>query len=154
MIMENGAISLVHGGYKFIRDRVDNDRSYWRCRHSFKYNCKSRVVTKRINGYDMLKIRNAEHNHTDIKKPVKGKKKALKLKQIKKKKNNSTIMTRIIRPQLSVSKVVPQSSANIIPPMPKLKPKPLPKQIIVDETNVRSDDAENMIVDILDWLYP
>lgn len=99
----------------------------------------------------MMKIRNAEHNHTDIKKPTKGKKKAIKFKpKPKQKKNKSKFIARIIRPQLT-SKTVPQLSSNIIPPMPKLKPKPVPKNIPRGENNLPNDDAENMIVDVLDW---
>lgn len=151
MIVENGATSLVHSNFKFIRDRVDTDRSYWRCRHSFKYNCKARVVTKMVNGYEMVKIRNAEHNHTDIK-TLKGKKRSFKVTQKRKPKHvpsKPKFAARIIRPQLT-SKVVPQLSANVIPQMPKLKPKPVARDIDKDENNVPKDDAENVIVDILD----
>lgn len=77
IINESGAISLVHNGHKFIRDRVENDRSYWRCRSSFRFNCKARVVTKLMeNGYEMMKIRNGEHDHTGQKVSKKSRKKS------------------------------------------------------------------------------
>lgn len=151
MVIENGTTSLIHSQHKFIRDRIDNDRSYWRCRHSFKYNCKARVVTKLVNGYEMLKVRNAEHNHTDIKKPTKSKKKAMKLKQ-KKTKPKSNFIARIMRPQLATtcSTTVPQLSTINIPQMPKLKPKPIPKVIPSDGNDSPNYDAENALVNILD----
>lgn len=138
LIIENGTISLIHNNHRFIRDRADNDRSYWRCRHSFKFNCKARVVTTVKNGYEMMKIRNAEHNHTEIKRK-KGRKKKLKQQTRK-----SKIMPTIIRPMLS--------SDNIPPPLIRLMPKLTPKTPALPEVNKSppDNDTENTIVDIID----
>lgn len=133
--MENGAISLIHSEHRFIRDRVDNSRSYWRCRHSFKFNCKARVVTTVVNGYEMMKIRNAEHNHTEIKKSRKGKKRMYRTKK-------TNAIPRLIRPHLSHQSLPPLMPSR----MPKLTPKSIPKV----ELNPPNDDTENIIVDILD----
>lgn len=136
LIIENGTISLIQNNHRFIRDRADNDRSYWRCRHSFKFNCKARVVTTVINGYEMMKIRNAEHNHTEIKRK-KGKKKKLKQQTAKPK-----IEPTVIRPMLS--------SDNMPPPLIRLMPKLTPKTVPKVEKSPADDDTENSIVDILD----
>ncbi|XP_055304399.1 modifier of mdg4-like isoform X3 [Sitodiplosis mosellana] len=141
LIIENGTISLIQDSHKFIRDRVDNDRSYWRCRHSFKYECKARVVTKSVNGYEMMKIRMAEHNHTEIKKPKKGPKK----KKGGKSRSKASTVPRLIRPKLTN-----QAQLRLTPKMPKLTPKTTPKLTPKTENVPPNDDAENMIVDILD----
>lgn len=140
MIIENGTISLVHSEHKFIRDRIDNDRSYWRCRHSFKFNCKARVVTKLVNGYEMLKIRNADHNHTEIKK-IKKRKKTAKLRC------KSKLVPRLIRPQLSTQALLKFTTKT----MPKLIPKTIPRIENIPRND--DNDNENAFVDILDWLH-
>ncbi|XP_031625128.1 modifier of mdg4-like isoform X3 [Contarinia nasturtii] len=156
LIIENGTISLIQNGHRFIRDRVDNDRNYWRCRNSFKFNCKARVVTKVFNGIEMMKIRYADHNHTEIKK-VKRKRRGAKQK-IKAKR---TAVPKLIQPQFNYQ---------MLPPLtPKLMPKLIPKTIpkIENATAINrfenamahngtesvmpnNEDNENIIVDILD----
>lgn len=135
LVIERGAISLIHSSYKFIRDRVDKGRSYWRCRHSFKYNCKARVVTKLINGYEMMKVRNGEHNHAEIRKPKKAKRKMSKAKK------KATAAPRVIRPNFDLM--------NLPPLIPSHLPKLTPKSIPNNDVNQPADDIEPM-VNILD----
>lgn len=103
-------------------------------------------MTKVVNGYEMMKIRNAEHNHTEIKKPKKG---AKRKKSAKPKIKKQTIhpVPKLIRPQLS-------NQSHLIdrkPKMPKLTPKTiLPKLTPKIEKLPPIDDAENIIVDIID----
>lgn len=149
IIVENGATSLVHNNHKFIRDRVENERSYWRCRNSFRFNCKARMVTKTINGYELMKIRNGHHDHTAKKITKNGRKKS-KLKQ-----RNPTILAKRRIPIAIPSK------------LPKLVPKPTltikeerskaettfsigSAENIANNSPITVDDAENLIVDILD----
>lgn len=159
LIDENGTISLVHNGHKFIRDRVENGRSYWRCRNSFRYNCKARMVTKLMeNGYTMLKVRHGEHDHT-VKKVAK-----MRRKEIKTKQRNLLPFNRNIRAR----KRLPSNTFAIITKLPQLVPKPTQKVhelepkaeitggIAKSDGNVENyspatvDDPENDIVDILD----
>lgn len=125
---------MIHSSFKFIRDRVDKGRNYWRCRHSFKYNCKARVVTKLINGYEMMKIRNGEHDHSEIRKPKKVKRRVVKMKK-------KSVVPRLIKPNpvlLNLPPLIPSR-------MPKLTPKTIPK-FAACSTN----DDMDMIVNILD----
>lgn len=153
LISENGAISLVHDGHRFIRDRVENGRGYWRCRNSFRFNCKARMVTKLMeNGSTMLKVRHGEHDHTVQK--IKGRKKS-KLKH-----RNLLALKKNIR----AKKRLPSKTFAIPTKLPKLVPKPTLKvQEIEHKTDIAKngesgeshspvivDDAENDIVDILD----
>lgn len=159
LINENGIISLVHNGHKFIRDRIENGRSYWRCRNSFRYNCKARMVTKLLeNGHTMLKVRHGEHDHT-VKKLVKRGRKQVKLKQ-----RSSLAFNRNIRAR----KRLPSKTFPVISKLPQLVPKPAQKvhktepkaestpEIAKNDGNVENyspataDDPENDIVDILD----
>lgn len=138
LIIENGAISLIHEQHRFIRDRIENGRSYWRCRDSFRSNCKSRVVTRTINGIEMMKIRNEVHDHSVAKK--------------------RKIRSKRIKPK-AVTKNVPSS---MIREMPELTPMTVPKVTNVpNEENARNieDDSnannnatyeDNEIIDILD----
>lgn len=64
--VENGRISLVHDGNKFIRYGSNENTRYWRCRQSFKYECKARILTKLVNGREMLQIRNDAHDHKKL----------------------------------------------------------------------------------------
>lgn len=157
LITENGAISLVHNGHKFIRDRVENERSYWRCRKSFLFNCKARMVTKLMeNGYEWVKVRNGTHDHTIKKIKKKGHKKS-KLKQ----RNSSNL----IRNTTAAKRLPPLAMPRKLPklvPKPKLKVRnEEPKaEIIADAANDENvdknysptvaGDIENDIVDILD----
>lgn len=156
MVNENGAISLVHNGHKFIRDRVENNRSYWRCRNSFRFNCKARMVTKLMeNGFEMLKIRNGLHDHTAKKSRKKGRKKS-KLNT-----RNLSALNRNIKAAKRLSPfTIPKKLPKLVP-KPKLNEhKKEPKaEIIADVTNDENvensspaivDDPENDIVDILD----
>lgn len=61
--VENGRICLIHDGHKFIRYGRNENTRYWRCRQSFKYQCKARLLTRRMNGCEMLKIQNDQHDH-------------------------------------------------------------------------------------------
>lgn len=159
LIDENGIISLVHNGHKFIRDRVDNGRGYWRCRNSFRYNCKARMVTKSTaNGHTMLKVRHGEHDHT-VKKVANPRRKEMRLKQ-----RNLLALNRNIRAR----KRLPSNTFAIMKKLPQLVPKPKlevhkmePKTESTagiaksDESDENYnpptvDDPENDIVDILD----
>lgn len=64
--IENGRIRLVHKGNKFIRYGSNENTRYWRCRQSFKYECKARILTKLVNGREMLQIQNDTHNHEQL----------------------------------------------------------------------------------------
>ena len=102
-------------------------------------------MTKVVNGYEMMKIRNGEHNHTEVKKPKKGPKRK---KGAKPKIKRQTIypVPRLIRPQLSKEIQLDRK-----PIMPKLTPKTiLPKLTPKIENLPPIDDAENIIVDIID----
>lgn len=59
----NGRICLIHNGHKFIRYGSNENTRYWRCRQSFKYQCKARLLTRHMNGCEMLKIENDQHDH-------------------------------------------------------------------------------------------
>lgn len=60
---KNNRVRLLFGGNKFYCDRDRNGYQYWRCSLVSKYNCKARMVTRLINGYNMLKVTNAKHCH-------------------------------------------------------------------------------------------
>lgn len=136
IVEENGAVSLVHDGHKFICDRNENGRRYWRCRKSFRFNCKARTVSKVMpNGSEMMKIRTGEHDHTER---TKNRHKKSKLK--------------IIKPKLPK-----------LTPIPKVELNTQKNELSVESgasgTNGENpekyspstvDDAENDIVDILD----
>lgn len=64
--VENGRICLVHDGFKFIRYGRNENTRYWRCKLSFKYQCKARLLTRRMNGCEMLKIQNDQHDHNSL----------------------------------------------------------------------------------------
>lgn len=56
-------MSLIYNGQKFIRYGSNENTRYWRCRQSFKYQCKARLLTKLVNGREMIKIQNDQHDH-------------------------------------------------------------------------------------------
>lgn len=161
LINENGAISLVHDGHKFIRDRIENGRGYWRCRSSFRFNCKARMVTKSMeNGHTMLKVRHGVHDHI-VKKIVKRGRRKAKLKQ-----SNVMALKKNVRAKkrlLSKTFAIPTKLPKLVPKptlkVPKMEPK---TEIVADMAkydggeNVENyssatvDDPENDIVDILD----
>lgn len=64
---ENGRIFLLYKGNKFIRYGSNDDKRYWRCCMSLRYECKSRVVTKRINGTERIKSEIHDHDHKRLK---------------------------------------------------------------------------------------
>lgn len=61
--LENGRMTLIHDGHKFIRYGSNENTRYWRCRQSFKYLCKARILTKLINGRELIEIQNEKHDH-------------------------------------------------------------------------------------------
>lgn len=67
---ENDRIYLVHKGEKFFRYGKNGmgDKRYWRCCCSFKYECKARIMTKKIRGREMMQIQCDEHNHEQLRK--------------------------------------------------------------------------------------
>lgn len=87
----------------------------------------------------MMKIRNGDHDHTEIKTIKRGKKKAAKSR------SKAHSVPKLIRPQLSKPNLSLAPKA-----MPKLTPKTVPKLIPKIENIPPNDDAENIIVDILD----
>lgn len=158
LISESGSVSLVHNGHKFIRDRVENVRSYWRCRNSFRYNCKARMVTKLMeNGQTMMKVRHGEHDHT-VKKVAKNAR-----KQLQSKPHNLLAFNRNMR----VRKRLLSKTFTKLTKLPELIPKSTlivheiePKAEITADTAkndenvgiyspVIVDDPENDIVEVL-----
>lgn len=137
LINENGAISLVHNGHKFIRDRVENGRNYWRCRKSFRFNCKSRMVTKLMeNGKTLLKVRHGEHDHT-VEKVTKRKRKQAKSKQRKLSPVNRNVKT---------GKRLPSKTFATPTKLPKLIPRPMLKtepNVDIDDTATTDENFEN-----------
>lgn len=66
--VENGRIFLAYNGHKFIRYGSNDNKRYWRCIQSFKYHCNARILTKIMNGCEMLKIQHEEHDHLRLRK--------------------------------------------------------------------------------------
>lgn len=64
--VEKGRIYLVHNGEKYFRYGSNDDKRYWRCRNSCKYECKARITTRIINGQEMIDIESDEHNHEQL----------------------------------------------------------------------------------------
>lgn len=142
LVIEDGKMSLIHEGHKFIRDRLDRGRSYWRCRRS---KCKARMVSKLINGYEMMKVRNNQHNHLNEMNPRARKKVIFK----------SLMKSRKVRRNV-VHKTMPSLVSR---PMPKLTPFALPNQPnkitngpngSKGGINSAREDNENMVIEIID----
>lgn len=56
----------MHEGQFFFSDGHNGKgRRYWRCRKSKRFNCKARMVTNTIDGYEMMKVQNGNHSHAD-----------------------------------------------------------------------------------------
>lgn len=138
LIIENGTISLIHEQHKFIRDRVENDRSYWRCRDSFRFNCKSRVVTRQINGIEMMKIRNGVHDHSVAKK------RKMKSKRVKPNAVNKTAPS-------SITRKMPELTPMTVPKVREVPNEENAQEIEHDsKTNNNPTYEDNEIIDILD----
>lgn len=54
--------NIVYKGAKYVKDGSYNEHSYWICIKA-KQGCKSRIISKSIDGYEMMKVRNHAHNH-------------------------------------------------------------------------------------------
>lgn len=53
---------IMYKGAKYVKDGSYNEHSYWHCVY-YKRGCKSRIISKSIDGYEMMKVRNHAHNH-------------------------------------------------------------------------------------------
>lgn len=62
----NGRTCLIHDGHKFIKYGSNENTKYWRCTQSFKYKCEARILTRYMNGCEMLKIQNNKHDHISL----------------------------------------------------------------------------------------
>lgn len=59
----------MHKGEKFFRYGSNGiGKRYWRCCWSFKYECRARIMTKKIGGREMMQIQCDEHNHEQLRK--------------------------------------------------------------------------------------
>lgn len=63
---ENGRIFLIHDGYKFIKYGCGQKTRYWKCRQSFKYECKAKIATEIVKGREMLHIQCGSHDHIQL----------------------------------------------------------------------------------------
>lgn len=54
---------LCHDGFRYGRNRVSGDMTYWKCCEYHSTKCKGRVSTRIINGYEMMRMNNPHHNH-------------------------------------------------------------------------------------------
>ena len=59
----HGARALILNGHKFVKDRQTNGTINWRCSYFIRFKCKSRAITKVIDGSEKVKITNGLHSH-------------------------------------------------------------------------------------------
>lgn len=56
-------VYLVHGGQRFLKSKVYNDKTYWRCIASRNKKCRAKVTTKQVNGWEVARITHDCHSH-------------------------------------------------------------------------------------------
>lgn len=54
---------LFYDNFRFVKNRIVGEVTHWKCSVYQSTNCRSRVSTRMINGYEMMKITNPHHNH-------------------------------------------------------------------------------------------
>lgn len=54
---------LKYDNHRFHRNSQNGKDVYWKCALYKRYGCKARLITRTINGYEMLKIKNPIHSH-------------------------------------------------------------------------------------------
>lgn len=58
-----GRTYLIHDDHRFSKRFSKNGRTYWRCTVFNRFKCRARVVSKKINGWEMANINCGAHSH-------------------------------------------------------------------------------------------
>lgn len=60
---KNGRMYLVHDGHIYRKTMEYFNKRYWLCQSYNTTGCKARVISQRINGREMVKIKSSIHSH-------------------------------------------------------------------------------------------
>lgn len=63
----NGRVYLMHEGHRYCKASDYSGKTYWRCFAYSRYGCKARIISRYINGFEMMKMTCSTHSH--FKKP-------------------------------------------------------------------------------------
>lgn len=64
---DGNCVHLIHDGYRFSKNRTAHDRAYWRCVGYRRNKCSARIVTKKVNGWDVANVVCSAHSHSNHK---------------------------------------------------------------------------------------
>lgn len=70
-LSRNGSRALMVDGHKYVKDRETTETINWRCSNFIRFKCRSRAITRTVQGVDRVRVTNGTHSHQPmfVKKP-------------------------------------------------------------------------------------
>lgn len=62
----NGRLYLTYKGHTYCKTSEYDGKTYWRCQSYYRFGCKARIISKHVNGWEMMKIKCGIHMHVNL----------------------------------------------------------------------------------------